>query len=150
MNASDTLLGHVIAEMEMYGRAVYKILCQWIWNCCECCCKKQGRRGKLLSAERSSLLAGLVDTQCFSLWFSWMLSHTDKRLCDGSRSQDHVATAVSTLQALLPRGRSQCLKETAACLFSCQGLLLELAPIRLIYREEGRHHLHRHTLLASW
>lgn len=47
---------------------------------------KRERREKLLSTERSSLLAGLVDTQWFSLWFSWMLSHTDKRLCDGGRA----------------------------------------------------------------
>lgn len=68
--ASVTLFQHVIAEIEMYGRAMHKILCQWIWNCFKCCCKKQKRGGKLLSAERLSLLAGLVDTQWFTVFGS--------------------------------------------------------------------------------
>lgn len=85
VNASVTPLHHVTAEIEGICMAglLHKILCQWIWNCCECCCEKLERRGELPSSERLSLLAGLVDTQWFSLWFSWMLSHTDKRLCDG-------------------------------------------------------------------
>lgn len=62
VNVSLTLLFHLIAETEIelvwYERPVHSILWQWIENCFKRCCRE-----KLLSAERSSLLAGLVDTQ---------------------------------------------------------------------------------------
>lgn len=84
---------------------------------------KSKRRGKLLSAERSSLLAGLVDTQWFSLWFSWMPSHTDTNACVMAGLYC-IATAVSTLQALLPRGDPSVLKKQQHLMFAVfQGLL---------------------------
>lgn len=122
VNAGVTLIQHVTAERQMYGRAVHKILCEWIWNCCKCCCakekkkKKARERGKLLSAERLSLLAGLVHTQWFTVFGS---AGSFLTLTNACVMEAGPYSFCSTLQALLLRGYPHVLKKQQH--FSNQG-----------------------------
>lgn len=107
--ACDTLLQHVTAETEMYGRAVHKFLCHWICNCCKCCCRKQvGGGGGRTSAERLSLLAGLVDAQWFTVFGS---AGSFLTLTNACVMEAGPYSCCPTLQVLLPRGDPSALKK---------------------------------------
>lgn len=71
MNASVTLLHHVTAEADLYGRKILSLLRE---------------RGPAEGAERSSLLAGPFPTQWVTLRSGWVFSHMDKRPCDEGRT----------------------------------------------------------------
>lgn len=70
---------------------------------------KSRRRG-LLKPERLSLSVGLVDTEWFSLCFSWFFL----TLTNGCVVESVPYSYCCTLQAVLAWGRSHSLKETAA------------------------------------
>lgn len=70
--------------------------------------KKQKRGGKLLSAERLSLLTGLVDTQWFTVFGS---AGSFLTLTNACVMEAGPYSYCSTLQALLPRGDPNVLKK---------------------------------------
>lgn len=110
VNASVTQLHHVIAEIEMYGRAVHKILLsvELLWMLL----RKAREKGETAECWkvvfvsrpcRHTVVQSLVQLDAFSHWQTpvWW-------------RQDHIATAVKYTAGFTPKGRPRCLKETAA------------------------------------